>query len=453
MKNALLIDIGSTFTKVTAVDIENKTILGTAKSFTTINTNIVEGYENALVNLKKQIGDVSFDKKLASSSAAGGLKMISVGLVPSLTSKVARLAATSAGAKVIKSLSYELTQKEADYIESSKPDIILLTGGIDGGNKDVIIKNAKTIAKIEDEFAIIVAGNKCATDEVEQILQDSGKQVIVVENVMPNFNEINILPTKKAIRELFINQIIDAKGLNDMQSIVDDEIIPTPLAVFEACENLSSIGELVVVDVGGATTDVYSMTDGNATMPNVVERGLKEPYAKRTVEGDLGVRYSLESFVDETIIKQISENLNIKVEEVSSWIETCNTKPETVPSDEKQLAIDSELAAFCVDEALKRHSGKLESVFTPLGEVFAQTGKNLMNVKYMLGTGGSIINSKNPKKIVERGLYNIAESNILKPNSPTILIDEKYILSSMGLLGRVSKNVALEIMKKMYIER
>ena len=140
MSNILLIDFGSTYTKLTAVDTETESILGTSQSYTTVESDIINGYENALSELIKQTGSIVFDKRIACSSAAGGLKMVAVGLVPELTSKAARLASLGAGAKVIKTYSYELTKSDLEEIDSSRPDICLLCGGTDGGNKEVIIQ-------------------------------------------------------------------------------------------------------------------------------------------------------------------------------------------------------------------------------------------------------------------------------------------------------------------------
>ena len=132
MNNILLIDFGSTYTKVTAVDLDAGAVLGTASTYTTVETGIEKGLENALEILKEKTGIAGFTKKLACSSAAGGLKMVAVGLVPKLTAEAAKLAALSAGAKVIKVYSYELTGYDADEIERLKPDIVLSSGGTDG---------------------------------------------------------------------------------------------------------------------------------------------------------------------------------------------------------------------------------------------------------------------------------------------------------------------------------
>ena len=305
MKQVLLIDFGSTYTKVTAADLETREILGTAASYTTVETDINEGLEKALAKLFDKTGEIDFDARFACSSAAGGLKMISCGLVPELTAEAAKQASLGAGAKVMKVYSYQLTEGDKAEIEALKPDIFLLTGGTDGGNKNNIIANAKMLAVSKGDFPILLAGNRNAADECRRILEEAGKKVIVTENVMPRFNELNIGPAQSKIREIFLERIISAKGLSEASQLISGIMMPTPAAVLTAMELLSKgtesqsgWGDLIGVDVGGATTDVYSMSYGEPNGVNTVIKGLPEPYAKRTVEGDIGMRYSAQGIAD-----------------------------------------------------------------------------------------------------------------------------------------------------------
>ena len=236
----LTADFGSTYTKVTAIDTDVPEIVGTGSAFTTIETDVMEGLHNAFTELEKEIGkEWTPDKFLCCSSAAGGLKMVASGLVPDLTAKAARMAAASAGAKVMKTYSYEITRAEAEEIERLDPDLFLLCGGTDGGNVENIIHNAEVIGQIPGHFSTVVAGNKAAEEEVARILTVAGKPFVITENVMPNFNSLNIAPAKKCIMQLFIDRIIEAKGLSKAQERADNEIIPTPLAVLNACNLLS----------------------------------------------------------------------------------------------------------------------------------------------------------------------------------------------------------------------
>ena len=454
MNIVLTADVGSTFTKLTAVDVESNRIIGVARSFTTIETNVMEGFEAALKELKAQCGPLEFSREVASSSAAGGLKMIAVGLVPDLTVQAARLAAANAGAKIQATFAFELNSGEIEEIKAMGPDMILLSGGIDGGNKDVIIHNARVLVESGLKCSVVVAGNKSASDELKAVFKSYEGEVLFCANVMPAIYELNIAPTQKAIRDLFIKNIVSAKGLDELSARVSAEIVPTPLAVFEAASLLSKgtkknagLGELMVFDVGGATTDVYSMTEGLPTRANVFMRGMRQPFAKRTVEGDLGLRYSLPSLAEAADIEDVAARLGVEPEEVSGWLATCSATPGVVPvCGQPQKRIDDAMAGAAVRIAMQRHCGSVEMVFTSSGQSYAQTGKDLSNVAYVIGTGGPIINAENPVEVLSEAVYKPEDVNLLKPQNPKLMVDRKYILASMGLLSRLEPESALKIM-------
>lgn len=455
MKHILLIDFGSTYTKVTAVDLEEEKLLGTAASYTTVQTDINEGLNNALTLLETKIGRTNFDARYACSSAAGGLKMISCGLVPELTAEAAKQASLGAGAKVMNVYSYQLTTSDAEEIEALKPDIFLLTGGTDGGNKDNIIENAKKLAAMEVEFPIIVAGNRNAADECKHILEEAGKQVIVCENVMPKFNQLNIEPAQNKIREVFLDRIIKAKGLSEASQLISGIMMPTPAAVLTAMELLakgtkteSGIGDLVGVDVGGATTDVYSMSNGDPTGVNTVIKGLPEPYAKRTVEGDIGMRYSAAGIAEAAGIQRLSRVAGLTEEKTEALLNLITTRTDTLPETPELAALDFALASLAVKIGMSRHAGTIEKVYTPIGETYLQEGKDLREASKVIVTGGSLIHADRVEEIAANALYDIAEMASLKPLKAEILLDEKYILSAMGLLSQHEPEIALRILKK-----
>ena len=456
----LTADIGSTYTKVTAIDTDTETILATAAAFTTIETDVMEGLHEALSKLYTSMGlapgeEWQRDRFLCCSSAAGGLKMVASGLVPGLTSKAARMAASSAGAKVVKTYSYEISPAEAEEIERIDPDLILLSGGTDGGNKEAVLKNARILSRIPGHFSIIAAGNKAAAKELEEILSASGKSFVVTENVMPSFGELNIAPAKECIMRLFIERIIEAKGLSKVQSEAYREIIPTPLAVLNACELLSKgyhaeegLGELMAVDLGGATTDVYSIAKGEPASGDVVQRGIPEPFSKRTVEGDLGMRYSLSALADELDLYKEAVKEGLSEETLKDWIERCVATPSLRASTPEEEKCEMILARGAVRLATDRHSGRLQSVYTPMGQLFTLTGKDLTRTRQVLGIGGALIHSKETKEILKGVLFDPQNYEFAKPKDPDFLLDRSYIMASMGLLSKEEPEAALRIMKK-----
>ena len=461
MEGYLLIDFGSTYTKLTAVDIENEEIIGTAKAITTIEKDIMIGFNNAYEILFNQIKNknVEFTTKLACSSAAGGLKMVAIGLVPELTAEAAKRAALGAGARVLKVYSYDLTLKEIAEIKNSNLDIILLAGGTDGGNKDCIIHNAKMLAENSVKIPIVAAGNKVAEDEVNRIFKEAGLFYKITDNVMPKLNVLNVEPAREEIRKIFMDKIIVAKGMNNAENYIDGILMPTPAAVLKAAKVLSEgsdreegVGDLVVVDIGGATTDVHSISEGEPSKSGVTMRGLEEPFAKRTVEGDLGMRYSAISLLESASTKKLQRYLtdkNINIEE------NCRYRSENIkmiPTKDEEIIFDEAMAKVAVEISMERHSGVLETVFTPCGIIYSQVGKDLLDVKYLIGTGGVLVHSKEPGEILKAGIYNESDPTHLKPEKPEYLIDKTYIMSAMGLLAEQYPDIAVRIMKKYLVK-
>lgn len=458
MKAVLLIDFGSTYTKVTAVDLDTEEILGTSQSFTTIETDINDGLNNAVKILREKIGDIEFSEQYACSSAAGGLKMVSIGLVPELTMKAAKMASLGAGAKVMKTYAYQLTESDLEEIDEINPDIVLLTGGIDGGNKEVIVYNAGVLAKSKRNFPIVYAGNRNCASTCKEILKD--KNVFICENVMPQLEQPNVEPAQKQIREIFLQEIVKAKGLSDAEKLIGDILMPTPSAMLTAMKLLAKgtrheegIGDLVGVDLGGATTDIYSMCQGLPAQSGTVLKGLRETYAKRTVEGDIGMRYSIKGIVEATDIDRVCEISGLSERRAEELIEYLSVHTDVVPNgDEELIMLDKALASLAIETAVTRHAGHLEQYFTPMGITYMQMGKDLTQVKKVIVTGGALIRTEKTAEIAEYALYNEMQAMSLKPKKADILVDRKYILAAMGLLSTNYPETALRIMKKELIK-
>ena len=454
MKAVLLIDFGSTYTKLTAVDVESERLLGTAAAYTTVQTDINEGLNEGLRQLEAKTGKLQFEKCYACSSAAGGLRMVTSGLVPELTGEAAKLASLGAGAKVVGVYAFQLTEDDLEDIQAAKPDIFLLVGGTDGGNTECILHNANMLASLKPEFPIVIAGNRTAARQCQRILE--GCEVYVCPNVMPRFGVLQIEPTQKQIREIFLNRIVQAKGLSKAAELLSDIMMPTPSAVLQAmnllaqgCEGECGIGELIAVDVGGATTDVYSIADGMPEQMQTVFKGLPEPYAKRTVEGDIGMRYSLQGIVDAAGIHRVCQLSGLSQQRVEELTEHLKVHTDTVPAGGDDLEkLDFALASLAIEEAVKRHAGTIEETYTMMGLTYVQEGKNLTRVKNIVVTGGSLIHTKRTQEIAANALYSPAQPGSLRPKEANVLVDRTYILAAMGLLSSYYPQVALRIMKK-----
>lgn len=453
MRPVLLIDFGSTYTKVTAVDTEAEVLLGTAAAYTTVQTDINEGLSHALEKLEAQTGKLDFAARYACSSAAGGLRMIASGLVPELTSEAAKQASLGAGAKIVKVYSFELTEDDIKEIDRLRPDIFLLVGGTDGGNSDCIRHNAQMLAACKADFPVIIAGNRTAARACQRSLE--GRQTFICENVMPKFGVLNIQPAQECIRALFLNRIIQAKGLSHASKLISGILMPTPSAMMramqllaEGCEGEEGIGELMALDVGGATTDVYSIADGMPKEGGTVYKGLPEPYVKRTVEGDIGMRYSIGGIVEAASLKKVASLAGLTPERAQALIDDLAEHTEKVPDSEETERLDYALACCACETAARRHAGYMEETYNMTGKVFVQTGKDLRTVRQMVVTGGSLIHTKRTGEIASHAFYDPADPMSLRPIKARVLVDRRYILAAMGLLSEYEPQTALRIMKK-----
>jgi uncharacterized protein (TIGR01319 family) len=445
----LLIDFGSTFTKVVAVDLAKVEVVATARVPSTVDTDITLGLEEALRQIARKTSLTDLEKReaLACSSAAGGLRMVCAGFVTELTSQAANLAALGAGAKVIGSYSYKLTQSEVQEIESLAPDILLLSGGTDGGDEQVIIHNARMFSLTGPAVPnIIIAGNKTTYDDIKTIFKASRKNIIYTKNVMPEIGVLDVAPCNKEIRALFMKNIIQAKGIARARSIIKDVIMPTPSAVLEAArliaggfKDVAGFGELIVIDPGGATTDVHSIAKGNPARPDIVMVGLPEPYEKRTVEGDLGLKYNLDRLLELVEKREMPPRFDAVVQ---------GFREGRLPRTEGEFACHRLLSRLMVAVAMDRHAGRIEIIYSPAGERLIQHGKDLTGVKTVIGTGGPIIFSPDPREILEGVLFREENPFILKPKTPRFYLDEQYILYAVGLLAQVEPTKSLSLAKK-----
>ncbi|MDI9413134.1 MAG: methylaspartate mutase accessory protein GlmL [Bacillota bacterium] len=446
----VLVDIGSTFTKATLVDLSKRNLLYHASAPTTPQ-DISLGLNEVLDMLKL---DNNKSKILASSSAAGGLQMVAIGLVQDLTAKAAKMCALGAGARVLQTYSFKLTEEDREQLISLKPDIILLAGGTDGGNSENIIHNAKVLASLPRAIPVVIAGNRSVASEVANCFPKSF-HIHVAPNVMPGIGQLQVEPAKEAIRKIFMEKIVYAKGLDKATDIIEGIFMPTPAAVLYAGRLLSEgqskcegWGDLLVVDVGGATTDIHSFGHGLPSRSGVVIRGLPEPYAKRTVEGDLGVRVSVTSLLEAVDVSVLAEEVGWDAEKVKRHVQNLADNPQTLPKKSDDYDLDRALGHSAIKLGVGRHVGNLSEIYTPSGLVWIQEGKDLSKVTKVIGTGGVLINARQPLSMLE-GVAKQPEAPLeLRPTKPRYFLDEDYLLAPMGLLAQEKPLVALEILQK-----
>ena len=450
---ALLIDFGSTYTKLRAVDLEAGALVAAGQGPSTVATDVTIGLEAALADLDRHMGGLpDFRHRLASSSAAGGLRMVTLGLVKELTAEAARWAALGAGARLVGSFSYRLTAGDAAAIVALAPDVLLLSGGTDGGNSEVILHNAALLAESPLACPVIAAGNRNAADDIRDMFAASGKRLVIAGNVMPAFQELDIEPARAAIRQVFIDRIVHAKGIDRAAAMFDMVLMPTPAAVLAGAKLLSEgtpdrpgLGPLVVIDIGGATTDVHSIAAGEPAGEAVVQYGLPEPYEKRTVEGDLGMRYNARCIVETAGRDRIAAASGVSADAVEDWLRRIEHDVEILPDRAEDAAIDAAMARAAVRIAMRRHAGTVRIAHTAAGPVTVQEGKDLTAVAALVGTGGALVHAAAPAGVLAAALADGSEKTSLRPMAPARLVDEHYLLYAAGLLAEVAPVAAFAL--------
>ncbi len=450
---ALLIDFGSTFTKLRAVDLTRGRLLAASQAPSSVETDVGLGYAEALDVLHRRLGDQTrFRYRLACSSAAGGLRLVAIGLVRELTAEAARRTALGAGAKLVDTFACELTRADADRIARHDPDIILLTGGTDDGNSEAIIANARTLSDIPIRCPVVVAGNRSASAAIGDVLTDAGIPVVVTENVMPSYCVLNVEPARDEIRRIFIDRIVQVKGIDRASGMFDLVLMPTPAAVLDGARLLADgdgrrpgVGTLVAVDVGGATTDVHSICTGESTLGSVSADPLPEPRAKCTVEGDLGMRRNAKSVLDAAGLEAVASDAGLTAVRVESIVRDVDGRASRLQVDNEGRKVDHALARAAVRVAVARHTGTVEAVRTVSGPVVVQRGKDLSDVNAVVGTGGALTVSEQPEEILEMALADSADPFSLNPGKPRLMLDREHVLFACGLLAAVDPEAALTL--------
>ncbi|MGB6127147.1 MAG: GlmL-related ornithine degradation protein [Psychrilyobacter sp.] len=448
--DVLVAEIGSTTTVVNAfgnLNGENPKFIGQGQAPTTVDQGDVNiGLMDATYDLKEKMGikDLEYDEFLATSSAAGGLKMTVHGLVYDMTAKAAKEAALGAGANIHMVTSGKLRRTDLKEIERIKPNIILLAGGVDYGERDTALYNAELLAKLDLDIPIIYAGNIQNCEEIKLIFEDYGKEKLlkIVENVYPKIDRLNVEPVRRVIQDVFEEHIIHAPGMEQVRDIVSGPIVPTPGAVMESSKILKEvIGDLVTIDVGGATTDIHSVTEGNEEVTRILIS--PEPVAKRTVEGDLGVYVNMKNIVQLIGEKNLAKKLSIEAEELTEYL--LNFPP--IPKSEIEIKIVEILTEKALIMSIHRHAGGYTHLFGETKKTLAE-GKDLTSVKWIIGTGGALTRIPKRVEILEKIAVSNKGDKLLPTPEAKILIDNDYIMASLGVLSKYNKESAVKLLKK-----
>lgn len=421
--DALVAEIGSTTTVVSAfdglADFPHTTpqLLGQGFAATSVaEGDVGVGIDAARTLLETEFGPLAPDVTVATSSAAGGLRMTVHGLTRKMTAMAAREAALGAGAVVRYQTAGRLRDSDLREIEAVRPNLVLLAGGVEGGDAEVVLHNAERLTGLSARPIVVYAGNSVVAEEARELLESAGFRVRVTRNVYPSVDELDILPARHVIHDAFEEHITHAPGMERIGEWASGRILPTPGAVLIAAELLAEAeGDLVVVDVGGATTDVHSVTDGS---PEIAVISLDpQPRAKRTVEGDLGTFVSAATVAELLPPEQRPDPL-----------------PPALPTTPAEIAAASLLARTATVTGMHRHAGALTHLYTPTGRKTVARGRDLTACRLVVGTGGALTRLPGGEGMLRAAIANGAE-RLLPPVDARVTLDRDYVFACCGALS------------------
>ena len=449
--DVLVAEIGSTTTVVNAfkdIDTDNPVFWAQGQAPTSVLEGDVRiGLQGAIDDLcaKMDIDKLEYDEMLATSSAAGGLKMTVHGLVYDMTARAAKEAALGAGGIIHYVTAGRMRRTDIAKIKEINPNLILIAGGVDYGERDTALDNAEMIRNMGLKTPVIYAGNIENQEEMKLIFdEESGQKLYNVDNVYPKIDDLNVEPCRKVIQDAFEDHIIHAPGMEHVRDMVNGPIIPTPGAVMECTKLLyDCLGDLIVLDVGGATTDLHSV----ATESDQVARIMiaPEPKAKRTVEGDLGVyvnRMKVIESIGEEKFRKKCEKIGIDPEKtLESYV--------AIPKTEDEFKLVEMLTEEAVMKAVERHAGQIRYVYGPSGRTTLAEGKDLTQVKYIVGTGGALTRLPHRVDIMERiAEYDETGMRLFPTSHAKVLVDKDYIMASLGVLSVKHREGAIKLLEK-----
>lgn len=444
-------DLGSTYTKLVAVD-GCGDLLGQSLAPTSRH-ELDSGFAAALEQLADDVPGVSARRVILSSSAAGGLRLAIVGLEPSLTVRFGRMAAATAGGRIVGAFGLsEFETVDGGAWDDLAPDVVVLTGGTDGGEAGALPRAAAALRALGGRCPVVVAGNQDAYATTQRVL-DGTRPVRYVANVMPRIGVLTLDEVRAAIRDAFIEHVMGHGRFASASSLVGNVAMPTPDAVLSAAEQLASLGHSepmfgnpVVVDVGGATTDIHSVLPRARTLASGAGFGAGP---RRTVEADLGMRESAEGVgaaaVDEGWIRDLDEP-------VAAALSRRTVDRGFVPGTPTERAIDSWLAGTATGLGLSRHAGVLQVQAGVGGIRVVPTGRDLRRASVVVATGGVFRHVDDAESVVSEALEGATEKGALVPTPSTpVLVDRSYVLWAAGLLGTSRPDAARLLLKQQLV--
>ena len=409
--------------------------------------------EGHVVSQRSQPLEAS-DIYVSTSSAGGGLQMMVAGVVKAMSAESAERAALGAGAILMDTLAVDDGRKEfekVDTLRRLRPDIILMSGGTDGGTKTHLAEMAEVIRRADPKprfgdmkLPVIFAGNKDAREEVNEVL---GKDIAVkiVDNIRPSLESENLGPARDEIHELFLEHVMQqAPGYSKLLEWTSEEVMATPNAVgkllkeYAVNEKINVLG----VDIGGATTDVFSVF--------LADSG--ERIYNRTVSANLGMSYSVCNVLKEAGTDDIVRWIPFEIDqfEVRNRLRNKMIRPTTIPQTYEDLLIEHAVAREALRLAFHHHKSLARSLKgtqqqRDVGQIFSQsaTGETLINMMALdmvIGSGGVLSHAPH------RAQSALMMMDAYQPEGITMLtVDSIFMMPHLGVLSEHCYEAAKQV--------
>lgn len=422
MNVVLCVDVGSTYTKAAAVDADTGELLGTASRPTTLDTDVMDGLREAAEAATTKGAKVV--DTLVCSSAGGGLRLAVIGNEPLVTARAAYRAGLSAGARVVDVRAGVLAEADFAALAAARPDVILLAGGTDGGDDTVVRAHAEALAASGIRTPVVFAGNAAAADDIAALLV--GIDTTKVANVLPRIGVLNPVPARSALREVFLRHVIAGKHLSASTDFTRMVKAATPDAVLTGVELLADRAgdDLLVVDVGGATTDVYSVLTPDAEREGPRAEVAGTAWRSRTVEGDLGVRHTAVGITEAADEEDLPAAPHLK--------EAAHLRAANPAFRTDDLVDDAELSALAARIAVRRHA-RGERIGGPTEPL--RGGKDLVAVGLVIGSGGVLRRDPGAAAWLREAVGGDTSGGVRPPQCARFVIDADYRLAPAGLLA------------------
>ncbi len=477
IQSILATDCGSTTTKAILIEKRNGVfrLIVRGEAPTTVEApveDVTQGVLNAVAEVQELAGrqiltDDSkaiikpYDEKtkkgvdiyVSTSSAGGGLQMMVTGVVKTMSGESATRAALGAGAIVMDVLATNdgrLPHQKIQRIRHLRPDMILLSGGVDGGNTKQVIGLAEIIAAASPkarlgvgyELPVLYAGNKDAREQIKNAL---GNKVAldITDNLRPSMEKENLMPTRQKIQHLFLEHVMShAPGYPHLMELTDVPIMPTPGAVGDIMQLISKKKGITVVgaDIGGATTDVFSVFQG---------------IYNKSVSANYGMSYSISNVFAEAGLENVMRWVPFEMDErdLRNRVKNKMIRPTTIPSLIEELIVEQ----ACAREALRLSFDQHRSLAVGLkgvqqertiGDVFDQTmtGESLVNLKdlnMLIGSGGVLSHAPRRQQTAMMLIDSFLPEGITQ-----LTVDSIFMMPQLGVLATVQEEAALSVFER-----